>query len=73
MKAPQLTKVESSNIDAIGHDDTHGLLVRFSGGGLYSYPDAPRSLYRDMLEAPSVGRFFFSKVKGKFAHVQHDS
>jgi hypothetical protein len=72
MKAPQLTKVVSSNIEAVGHDDTLGLVIKFKKGGLYSYADAPRSLYHDMLQSRSPGKFFFAKVKDKFPHVQHD-
>ena len=72
MKVPKLTPVKSSNIQSVGHND-YGLFVRFAGGGLYSYPGAPKSLYDQMVEAESVGKFFRAKVSGKFAHRQHDA
>ena len=72
MKVPKLTPVKSSNIQSVGHND-HGLFVRFSGGGLYSYPGAPKSLCDQMVEAESAGKFFRANVAGKFKHVQHDA
>jgi hypothetical protein len=71
MKKPALTPVQSSNIDAVGFDN-YGLHVRFKGGGLYSYPDAPKALHDEMLRAESVGSFFRANVSGKFVHKKHD-
>lgn len=71
MKPPSLVKVQSSNIEAMGHSDNR-LWVRFAGGGLYSYADVPRALYEEGLKAESIGRWFHSTVKGRFIHAQHD-
>lgn len=72
MKVPKLTPVKSSNIQSVGHND-HGLFVRFAGGGLYQYLDAPKSLYDEMVAAESAGKFFRANVAGKFKHRQHDA
>lgn len=71
MKQPALVKVQSSNIEAMGHD-SRGLFVRFSGGALYSYPAVPKDLYDEGLKAESPGKWFRDKVRGQFAHVKHD-
>lgn len=73
MKSPQLTPVKSSNIDAVGFDDKRGLLVRFKGGGLYSYPTVPKRLHDELVAADSVGSFFARRVRGFYKHEQIDA
>jgi hypothetical protein len=68
MKPPKLTPVESSNIDSLGYNGD-GLFVRFKSGGLYRYPECPRSVYEEGLKAPSVGQWFRSAVMGTFKHT----
>jgi hypothetical protein len=56
----------SSNIEAIGHDD--GVLtVRFKGGNEYTYEDFPADLHAEWMKAhengESVGKFFHRYVK----------
>lgn len=72
MKLPTMKKVESSNIDSVGHGEG-GLFVRFKGGGVYRYPHADASVYREMLDADSVGSFFASSIRGKFQHKKMDA
>lgn len=67
-----LTPVVSSNIDAVGFDARDGLLVRFKGGQLYGYPQAPRAVHDAMLKAESAGSFFRSNVRGTYAHKALD-
>jgi hypothetical protein len=71
MKPPKLTSVESSNIDAMGHSKD-GLFVRFKGGGLYRYPECPKSVYDEGLKAESVGKWFRSEIVGTYKHSQID-
>lgn len=69
MKHPEMTPVQSSNLQSIGYDD-NGLWVRFTGGGLYRYPMASRQLYEDGLKAESAGRWFRDHVRGKLEHLK---
>ena len=72
MKAPTLTKVESSRIDALGHGGGH-LWIRFKGGQLYSYPDVPESVFHEGVKSDSIGKWFGAKISGKFKFVKHDA
>ncbi len=67
MKVPTLTPVQSSNIQAVGYSN-QGLFVRFIGGGTYHYPDAPKSVFDEMVKSDSVGRYFAHKIRGTFRH-----
>jgi hypothetical protein len=64
--------VKSSNVDAIGYRGTT-LYVRFKGGGLYTYEGVPSEVYHAGLAAESVGSWFSSAVRGKYAHSQADA
>lgn len=66
---PHLVPVDSSNIEAIGHDSSaHELHVKFRNGGHYVYSDVHPLFYRQMLEAKSPGAFHAEKIKDVFAH-----
>jgi hypothetical protein len=67
MKLPAMVEVKSSNIKALGYDN-RGLFVRFIGGGAYHYPDAPKSVFDELVGAESVGKTFRSKVGGVYKH-----
>lgn len=72
MKLPPMVKMESSNIDAIGHDPKEKVLfVRFKNGGMYSYADVPEATYHAMLGAKSAGKFHSEHVMGMFKHSKH--
>ncbi len=62
---PELFFVESSNIEAIGYDDTtQELHVQFLSGGYYIYKDVPRGIFDDLMNAPSKGSFLNREIKG---------
>lgn len=66
---PEMVKVKSSNIDAIGFDGAaNELHVRFKNGGHYVYHSVHRGFYRQMLGADSPGTFHAEKIKGVFKH-----
>jgi len=59
--------VESSNIAEIGYDNEHNVLhVAFHTGSVYAYEDVPYQMYEDMLNAPSVGKYFNENVRDMF-------
>lgn len=70
-KLPTMKPVESSNIDAMGHDGKD-LAVRFKGGAVYLYHGVPKATFEAALKAESVGTYFRLHVRGAFPHVKHD-
>lgn len=56
--------VRSSSIAAVGYDDrTNELHLTYLGGDTYVYALVPKSLFRAMLEAKSVGAFVNQRIK----------
>ena len=59
--------VKSSTIKQVDYDPLfEKMIVKFSNQVVYEYYQVPRSLYDELIEAPSVGKFFARNVKGKF-------
>lgn len=61
--------VESSNIEAIGHDGD-ALHVKYKGGGTYTYAGVPESMFHNARSSDSVGTYLHTNVKGKFDHAK---
>lgn len=56
--------VTSSELRSIGYvDNTHTLEVEFRRGGVYQYFGVSPEAYRELIAAPSIGRFFNSQIK----------
>lgn len=63
----KMVPVESSNIAAVGYDpETQVLDIEFNNGARYSYDDVPKRVYDELLNAPSIGRYFSSNVKTQY-------
>ena len=62
---PELTPVESSNIEAVGHGYS-GLYVRFKNKAVYLYEDVPVEKYAMLLSSESKGCYLNKEIKGKF-------
>ena len=61
-----LEPVKSKAVAAIGYDaETKELQVRFTSGGLYSYPGVTGAQYLDLMAAKSKGRAVYALGKGK--------
>lgn len=61
--------VTSSNIEAIGYDEeTQTLRVWFKNGGAYDYDKVPKEEFEALQNASSVGSYFASNIKGKYAY-----
>lgn len=64
---PELIFVDSSNIEAIGYDDTtQDLHVRFLSGALYVYHGVPRNVFDELMLAPSKGSYLNRQVKNVY-------
>lgn len=63
-----LRSVESSSIDAVGHDFFDQVLaVEFKDNDkIYVYYDVPRSEYKRLINADSIGGYFNANIKGKY-------
>ncbi len=59
--------VTSSNIEAIGYDETtETLRIWFKAGSVYDYEKVFESTYEDFKMAESVGQYFGQHIKGKY-------
>lgn len=59
-----LKPVVSSSLSAVGYDEgAKELHVRFKSGKVYVYKHVPAFTYRNMLRAPSIGKFHAAHVK----------
>lgn len=66
---PEMVFVDSSNIEAIGHDgDAQQLHVRFLTGETYVYNGVQREVFDALMEAPSKGSFLNREVKGVYEY-----
>jgi len=64
---PDMTYVDSSNIEQIGYDsDNMELHVIFKDGSLYVYTNVPVQIYEELLGAPSKGSYLNREVKGVY-------
>lgn len=60
-------RVESSSIASVGYDEELSVLeVEFHHGGVYRYGMVPSSVYRDLVTADSLGRFFNASVRNRY-------
>lgn len=64
--------VESSNIQQIAHDKpTNTLLVKFVGGGLYTYEGVDNEVYTTLANSASVGKYLNQAIKGSYPYLKH--
>ena len=63
------TQVNSSNIASIGYDShNHILEVEFHNGSIYHYLNVPASIYDELMEANSHGKYLNSMIKGTYQY-----
>lgn len=59
--------VSSSNIASVGFDESNQVLeVEFISGSIYEYYGVPAHVFRELIEAPSVGGYFAQRVRNAF-------
>ncbi len=57
----------SSDIAGVGYDTaSHTLYVRFLKGGTYSYFNVPEIIYRNLMNAPSKGKYFAANIRKSY-------
>lgn len=77
MPAPEMTPVDSSNLESVGYDPaSRHLTVRFKPrprkdgttdpARTYTHIDVPAEIHRELMTAPSKGRFYSARISGTF-------
>ena len=70
----QTSTPDSSCFSAVGYDSKHQtLVVTFRDSGVsYAYSDVPHSVWSELLDAPSMGSFYNSEIKGQYPSERLD-
>lgn len=64
-------QVFSSSVNSIGFDSDIGdLKINFKSGRSYLYADVPESVYDNLMDSDSIGRFVNDKIKPKYAYTE---
>jgi KTSC domain len=65
--------VASSAISSVGYDERASVLeVEFESGDVYDYFDVPARVYKDLLKAPSKGRFVSRRIRDRYPFVKRE-
>jgi len=65
------TPVTSSNIMSVGYDvRTLTLEVEFNNGTVYQYFDVPETVYLELMQASSVGKYLHANIKNVYRYVK---
>lgn len=68
---PEMTYVDSSNIEAIGYDqESRELHVQFVSGARYVYQEVPPQVFDGLMAAGSKGSFLNREVKGVYRYTK---
>ena len=61
--------VESSNLASIGYDAENEILeVEFKHGGIYQYFDVSESVYEELMNADSHGKYFSANIRNDYEY-----
>ena len=67
-------RVDSSAISSMGYDARSSTLeVEFRSGAVYDYHGVPPKVWKDLLGAPSKGRFFSRSLRGRYPFTRRES
>lgn len=62
---------ESPNIERTRYYAAERILeIEFKGGNIYHYKEVPLELWRELINAVSIGSFMKNKVKGYYSYIQ---
>ena len=63
--------VHSSSLAAVGYDPvTSSLEIEFKSGAAYRYSNVAAEAVRELLDAPSMGRYFVQEIKGRYPYAR---
>jgi hypothetical protein len=65
------TVVESTTLAKVGYGDVLQLLrLEFRSRAIYQYFGVPAAVHQDLLQAPSMGRYFNRVIRGRFPYAR---
>lgn len=75
MKAPEITPVESSNIEGVNFEqyanaEAGVLIVKFNNGTYYRYAGVPAQVAEELVECESAGKYFHEHVRRNFTGLR---
>lgn len=63
--------VQSSMIASYGYDASLAILeIEFNKGAVWQYSDVPESVFYEMQNCDSCGKFFHANIKGQYPEYQ---
>ena len=63
--------VASTNVASVGYSrELHALEIEFTRGAIYRFLNVQPRVYRDLMAAPSKGRFIAENIRGKYRFVR---
>lgn len=69
MNRPEMTSVNSSNVQSVGYDpDTETVYVDFLNGSTYTYKGVPQFEFDNLREAASVGSYLHRNFKNVYPY-----
>lgn len=67
----EMVPVSSSTIARIGYDpQTQMLVVEFHNGMTYQYFDLPPQVHAEMMQSPSLGKYFGAAIRGHYRYAR---
>lgn len=71
MSIPEMIPVDSSNVEAVGHDlENEALYVTFLGGRTYMYAGVDQQTFEELRDAASVGSFMNRVIKPNYQYEE---
>ena len=69
MTSANWTPVQSSNLLKVRYDPAHKTLeITFHSGSTYAYYAVPEEIYRNLLTAPSKGKYHHKYIKTQYRY-----
>ena len=63
--------VRSSDLRSVGYDSSAKTLeIEFNSGGVYQYYGVPPTVYQELMNAPSHGKYFHAHIKGVYQYTK---
>lgn len=62
-------RVDSSNLASVGYDEENEILeIEFNHGGVYQYFDVPKDEHEALMNADSLGSYFFYNIRDAYEY-----
>ena len=63
--------VDSSNLASVGYDEENEILeMEFNHGSIYQYNDVPKEEYDSLMNADSLGSYFYHNIRDDYEYVK---